>query len=137
MNLHSGHHLDADAVVLRTPPSTWDDLSIHPPLPSSYRLSTGLGIKVLARVDHPFWRENGLERTALSDGAAGVTWQGGEPQGAPGELNRVFPLLERGWQGKLLFAGESASPGFYGRMEGGLHSGALVARRLAHQLNLV
>ena len=52
-------------------------------------------------------------------------------------MTRVFPLLERGWQGKLFFAGEYASPGFHGRMEGGLRSGVLVARELAHHLNLV
>lgn len=203
VKLRSGHHLDADAVVLTTPPSTWDDLAIHPALPEGYRLSTGVGIKVLAKVNQPFWREDGLEATALSDGAVGMTWQGGEPRDnaegacltlvaggnaaerwlsqtaaqrgalarqelnalfpgfaaharqlsfwlwprerwtrcctsapAPGEVTRVFPLLEQGWQGKLLFAGEYASPGFHGRMEGGLHSGALVARRLAKQLNL-
>jgi monoamine oxidase len=49
----------------------------------------------------------------------------------------VFPLLERGWQDKLFFAGEYTSPGFYGYMEGGLNSGALLAQRLARQLNLV
>ena len=205
VSLRSGEQLDADAVVLTTPPSTWHDLAIHPALPESYRLSTGMGLKVLAKVDQPFWREDELEATALSDGAVGMTWQGGEPkprgpregacltlvaggdtavrwlrqtakqreatahQGlnalfpgyeahgkqlsfwlwpkerwtrcctsapAPGEVTRVFPLLERGWQGKLFFAGEYASAGFHGRMEGALHSGALVARRLAQQLDL-
>jgi monoamine oxidase len=203
VRLRSGDHVDADAVVLTTPPSTWDDLAIHPALPEGYRMSTGVGIKVLGNVNHPFWREDGLEAMALSDGDVGMTWQGGEPKDsaegacltlvaggnsaerwlrqtapqrgalarqelnalfpgfaaqarhmsfwlwpqerwtrcctsapAPGEVTRVFPLLERGWQGKLLFAGEYASPGFHGRMEGGLHSGAVVARRLAQQLNL-
>jgi len=204
VSLRSGQHLDADAVVLTTPPSTWHDLSFHPPLPESYRLSSGVGIKVLSKVSQPFWKEDGLEATALSDGAVGMTWQGGESGGeseeacltlvaggyaaerwlrqtapqrsstarqelnalfpgspahirqlsfwlwpkerwtrcctsapAPGEVTRVFPLLERGWHGKLFFAGEYASPGFHGRMEGALHSGALVARRLAQQFNLV
>jgi monoamine oxidase len=162
-----------------------------------------VGIKVLAKLNQPFWREDGLEATALSDGAVGMTWQGGESRGnsqeacltlvaggyaaerwlrqtapqrsstvrqelnavfpgspahirqlsfwlwpkerwtrcctsapAPGEVTRVFPLLERGWQGKLFFAGEYASAGFHGRMEGALHSGALVARQLAQRFNL-
>jgi monoamine oxidase len=55
---------------------------------------------------------------------------------APGEVTRVYPRLEQGWQKKLFFAGEYASPAFYGSMEGGLQSGALVAKRLARQLNL-
>jgi monoamine oxidase len=203
VKLHSGHHLDADAVVLTTPPSTWDDLPIDPAVPKSYRLSTGVGIKVLAKVNQPFWEVEGLEATALRDGAVGMTWQGGgpkeDPQGAcltlqaggdaaqqwlhqtalqrratarqelntlfpgsadhvkqlsfwlwpqerwtrcctsapaPGEVSQVFPRLEQGWRGKLFFVGEYASPGFHGRMEGGLRSGALVARRLALRLNL-
>ncbi|MEB3319305.1 MAG: FAD-dependent oxidoreductase [Cyanobacteriota bacterium] len=56
---------------------------------------------------------------------------------AQGEVTRVFPNLERGWKDKLFFAGEYASPGFYGYMEGGLNSGAVLARRLARQFQLV
>jgi monoamine oxidase len=58
---------------------------------------------------------------------------------APGEcqLYKVFPRLEGGWQDKLFIAGEYSSPGFYGYMEGGLHSGAVLAGRLANRFNLV
>jgi monoamine oxidase len=52
-------------------------------------------------------------------------------------VTKVLPLLEAGWQDKLFFAGEYNSPGFYGYMEGGLHSGALLAGRLARQFNLI
>lgn len=203
--LRSGEVLEAEAIVLTSPPSTWRDLEILPALPGSYRMSTGNGIKVLCRVDRPFWQELGLSGSSLSDGAIGLTWQGGEPlaggpsegaclsvaaggqaaegwlqksgrerlatakqeleklfpgflshsrqqsfwlwpgeqwtrccssRPAPGEVTRVFPLLEAGWQGRLFFAGEYASPGFHGRMEGALHSGALLARRLAATLNI-
>lgn len=206
VTLASGQTVEADAVVLTAPPSTWGELRIRPSLPASYRISTGTAIKVLCRVDQPFWHANGLEPDSLSDQAVGMTWRGGEPaatnaQGpacltifaggqaaqswigrnpserkalangeletlfpgfrqhndqqifcvwpkerwtrcgysapAPGEVTRVFPLLERGWQDKLFFAGEYSSPGFYGYMEGGLHSGAVLARRLARQLNLL
>lgn len=206
VGLKSGRVLEADAVVLTAPPSTWDELHITPALPSDYRMSTGKAIKVLNRVDQPFWKADNLEPDSLSDQAIGMTWQGGEPAGSggkqpacltvfaggkaaesfvgrkPGErrelanqeleqlfpgfsrhnqhqifciwpserwtrcgysapsqgqVTRVFPLLEQGWQNKLFFAGEYASPGFYGYMEGGLNSGAVLARRLARQLNLV
>lgn len=206
VTLASGQTLEADAVVLTAPPSTWDDLRIRPSLPASYRMSTGTALKVLCRVDQPFWHAQALEPDSLSDQAVGMTWRGGEPaatnaQGpacltvfaggqaaqswigrnpserkamangeletlfpgfrkhndqqifcvwpkerwtrcgysapAPGEVTRVFPRLEGGWQDKLFFAGEYSSPGFYGYMEGGLHSGAVLARRLARKLNLM
>jgi monoamine oxidase len=52
-------------------------------------------------------------------------------------LCKVFPRLEGGWQDKLFIAGKYSSPGFYGYMEGGLHSGAVLAGRLANRFNLV
>ncbi|MEB3155842.1 MAG: FAD-dependent oxidoreductase, partial [Cyanobacteriota bacterium] len=53
VTLHSGTVLDADAVVLTAPPSTWDDLRVTPALPAGHRVSTGTAIKVLNRVDQP------------------------------------------------------------------------------------
>jgi hypothetical protein len=40
----------------------------------------------------------------------------------------MLPRLEGGWQDKLFCAGEYSSPGFYGYMEGGLHSGAVLVQ---------
>jgi len=48
----------------------------------------------------------------------------------PGEATTVWPNLFNGWQDRLLFAGEHASPGFFGYMEGALESGILAASRL-------
>ena len=56
---------------------------------------------------------------------------------SPGQVTRVSPNLQRGWRDKLFFAGEYTSPGFYGYMEGGLNSGAVLAGRLARQFNLL
>ncbi|MEB3238901.1 MAG: NAD(P)/FAD-dependent oxidoreductase [Cyanobacteriota bacterium] len=206
VTLHSGTVLEADAVVLTAPPSTWDALRVTPALPADYRMSTGTAIKVLNRVDHPFWTAAQLEPDALTDQAVGMTWRGGEPPArsakepacltvfaggqaaqawldrtpaqrrqlanqeldtlfpgfsrhtqqqifrgwpserytrcgysapSPGQVTRVLPRLQGGWQDKLFFAGEYASPGFYGYMEGGLNSGALLAGRLARRFNLV
>ena len=206
LKLQSGAVLEADAVVLTAPPSTWDELRVSPAIPNDYRMDTGSAIKVLNRVDQPFWQAVGLEPECLSDGPVGMTWRGGEPAAATardpacltvfaggqaakdwlernpsqrrelnkqqlnilypgfsghqqsqifclwpnerwtrcgysapgvGQVSKVFPRLEGGWQDKLFFAGEYSSPGFYGYMEGGLNSGAVLAGRLARKFNLV
>jgi monoamine oxidase len=206
VSLQSGSVLEADAVVLTAPPSTWDELRVTPALPADYRMNTGTAIKVLNRVDQPFWKAADLEPDSLSDQAMGMTWRGDEPAAASdqdpacltvfavgkaaqtwlesspaqrrelanqeldaifpgfsshnqeqifcgwpserwtrcgysapsqGQVTRVFPRLQSGWQDKLFFAGEYTSPSFYGYMEGGLNSGALLAGRLARQFNLV
>lgn len=54
-----------------------------------------------------------------------------------GEVTRIYPRLEEGFGGRLFFAGEYASLLFTGFMEGGLHSGAQLAKRLAQRLNLL
>jgi len=77
--LQLGRVLEPDAVVLTAPPSTWQELGITPALPESYRMSTGSAIKVLCRVDRPFWTSANLEPESLSDQPVGMTWQGGEP----------------------------------------------------------
>ena len=53
-----------------------------------------------------------------------------------GQVSKVLPRLEGGWQDKLLLASEYSSPDFYGYMEGGLNRSAVLASRLARQFNL-
>ena len=65
--------------MLTAPPSTWQELGITPALPEIYRMSTGTAIKVLCRVDRPFWTSANLEPESLSDQPVGMTRQGGEP----------------------------------------------------------
>lgn len=55
---------------------------------------------------------------------------------APGEVTGVHPHLRAGFHDRLFFAGEYTSLLFTGYMEGGLRSGAELARRLAGTLNL-
>lgn len=55
---------------------------------------------------------------------------------APGEVTTVYPNLDAGFQDRLFFAGEYTSLLFGGYMEGALHSGAGLARKLAGKLNL-
>ena len=49
---------------------------------------------------------------------------------APGQVTTVGPVLHAGL-GRLHFAGEHACYQFVGYMEGALHSGAALAKRLA------
>lgn len=55
---------------------------------------------------------------------------------APGQVIGVHPHLRTGFRDRLFFAGEYTSLLFGGYMEGGLHSGAQLAARLAADLNL-
>jgi len=52
---------------------------------------------------------------------------------APGEVTTMGPLLQKGIEGRLHFAGEYACYKFPGYMEGALNSGVSVARRLAER----
>lgn len=54
-----------------------------------------------------------------------------------GQVTGLYPRLDAGVQNKLFFAGEYTSLSFCGFMEGGLHSGASLAKRLAARWNLV
>ena len=50
---------------------------------------------------------------------------------APGEVTTMGPILHKGIEDRLHFAGEHACYKFAGYMEGALTSGLAVARRLA------
>ena len=53
-----------------------------------------------------------------------------------GQVTSLYPRLEEGLQDRIYFAGEYTSLLFTGFMEGGLHSGAQLARKLATTWNL-
>jgi monoamine oxidase len=55
---------------------------------------------------------------------------------ALGQITGVYPHFAQGFHERLQFAGEYTSWRFPGFMEGGLHSGAALAGRLARKLNL-
>jgi monoamine oxidase len=71
-----------------------------------------------------------LVRTAFMDWPAERWTRAGYSFPAPGEVTTIGPVLAAGI-GRLHFAGEHASPGFAGYMEGALESGVAVARRIA------
>ena len=53
-----------------------------------------------------------------------------------GQVTSIYPNLDKGFGDRLYFAGEYTSLLFTGFMEGGLHSGAKTARKLAALLSL-
>jgi monoamine oxidase len=61
--------------------------------------------------------------------------EGGYSFPLPGRFLHQARILRQGF-GRLHFAGEHASNGFMGFMEGGLHSGLSAARRLAERDNI-
>lgn len=79
----------------------------------------------------PGYKEN-LEKVRFM-GWSDDQWAGGAYSAfAPGEVTRIGPALHKG-VGNLHFAGEHCSFAFMGYMEGALHSGASIARKLAER----
>jgi len=50
---------------------------------------------------------------------------------SPGQVTSIGPNLTKPFNGRLFFAGEQCSPGFFGYMEGALQAGQLAAQRVA------
>jgi monoamine oxidase len=192
---------EADHLVLAVPPSVWDGIRFGPALPAELAVQMGPAVKYAAKVDSPFWEEQGWSQYGMGDGALGMTWdatfqqtpaegpralmgfaggpgaeaclkvpaadrdaffrdqfsaffpdfpQHAEGKGAffrwpedpwtragysvpaPGQITTVGPTLAAGL-GRLRFAGEHTNFAFFGYMEGGLGSGARLARRLAEE----
>lgn len=62
----------------------------------------------------------------------GMAWcKTGYSVPAPGQVTTVSRNLSRPFQGRLFFAGEQASPGFFGYMEGALDAGLRAAGQVA------
>jgi len=77
-----------------------------------------------------------VTRTVFMDWPS-ARWTGaGYSFPAPNEMTTIGPLWQAGI-GRLHFAGEHASPGFGGYMEGALSAGVAVARRLAERDGVV
>jgi monoamine oxidase len=86
---------------------------------------------------YPGFREALVGKTFFMDWP-GETWaQAGYSFPAPGQVTAHGPVLHKGLQDRLHFAGEHTSYRFVGYMEGALYSGAYLARRLATRDALV
>jgi monoamine oxidase len=73
-----------------------------------------------------------VDRTKLVNWASDVWTRGSYSFPAPGQVTTLGPILHRGL-GRLHFAGEHTSYAFFGYMEGALHSGVALAKRLAER----
>ncbi|MGE0481530.1 MAG: flavin monoamine oxidase family protein [Phycisphaerae bacterium] len=78
---------------------------------------------------YPGFKENFVDSRFMD--WPGMQWtQAGYSFPAPGQVTTVGPLLRKG-HGRVHFAGEHTCYQFVGYMEGALHSGVAVAKRLA------
>jgi monoamine oxidase len=78
---------------------------------------------------YPGYRENFVE-SRFMDWPSDQWTMGGYSFPAPGDISRDGPVFAKGL-GHLHFAGEHTCYKFVGYMEGGLNSGASLAKRLA------
>jgi monoamine oxidase len=74
-----GHAHSSDYAVLAVPQPAWQGLSISPPVPAGYHITTGPAIKYLCPVTGRFWLRSGQAPTSLSDDL-GMTWEGTDNQ---------------------------------------------------------
>ena len=74
-----GHSHQSHYAVLAVPQPAWQRLTISPPVPADYHITTGPAIKYLAPVTGRFWLRSGQAPTSLSDDL-GMTWEGTDNQ---------------------------------------------------------
>jgi monoamine oxidase len=87
--------------------------------------------KILDQLSLPFpMIRQQLVKCDVMDWTADPWTRGGYSFPAPGEVTSIGPILYRGI-GRLHFAGEHTCYAFCGFMEGGLYSGASLAKRMA------
>jgi monoamine oxidase len=91
VTLHSGRReVHAKRAIVAIPPTLAGRIDYQPGMPPSrdqltQRLPQGTLIKVAAVYDKPFWREDGLNGTALSlNGPVSATFDDSPPSGKPG-----------------------------------------------------
>jgi monoamine oxidase len=95
-----GKTLEADHVVLATPPGTWHRLQITPPLPAVLSPQVGNVVKFLSSVDAKNWNKTA---TSLSDGPIALTWESTAGQGDKGPFG--LTAFASGRAAKSLMAG--------------------------------
>lgn len=78
VTLQPGGELQADVLVLATPPTVWPEVGPSP-IPSSFRMSMGLVCKYLSDVDARFWLPSRQSPSSVSE-AYGMTWEGTDNQ---------------------------------------------------------
>jgi len=75
-----GRTIEADDVVLGTPPSTWKDIAISPALPDDLSPQMGVNVKYLNHLKSKFWVEKKIAPWGFTDGNVVMTWDGTDGQ---------------------------------------------------------
>jgi monoamine oxidase len=96
----------ARQLIVTVPKSVTAAIRFEPPLPAAFaqyfqRQPSGATVKIQAVYDKPFWREQGLNGSVVSDtGPIEVVYDNSPPSGLPG----VLVGFAEGNQGRSLFA---------------------------------
>lgn len=69
--------IQADRVVLATPPTTWPRIAFDPPLPAGIAPQLGRSVKYLASTSRRVWHDSDQSPDAFTDGPVSLTWQSG------------------------------------------------------------
>jgi monoamine oxidase len=103
-----GRTIEADDVVLATPPSTWDRIKFSPDLPGNIRTQMGSACKYLSAVKKRFWLDTKNSQYSLTDGDVSQTWEGtdGQPEDP---ANALFVGFSGGSAAKRCLAREGAA----------------------------
>jgi monoamine oxidase len=131
VTLSDGKTLEADDLVLATPPGTWRRIAFDPPLPPLLTPQMATHVKFLAAVKSRFWKANRLSPESLTDGPVNMTWEATDRQpGDDGACLTVFAGSEaadtgREWDSKervekYLAALEALYPGIRSQFQRGL-----------------
>jgi monoamine oxidase len=87
-----GHSVEARRAIVATPPVLSARIEFEPPLPArrdqlTQRMPQGAIVKCMAVYESPFWREEGLSGSGLSDGGSiNAVFDNTPPNGSPGVL---------------------------------------------------
>ena len=82
--------LEAEDVIVTTPPSVWNKIAFDPPLPATLVPQMGTNVKCLIALQGPFWRREELAPDVLSDGPINWTWNGTDGQPGAGAALVAF-----------------------------------------------
>ncbi len=91
-----GHVIDAQDVVLATPPSTWRRIAFRPKLPATLAPQMGSNVKYLAVLEDRFWKASRLSPDSFTDGDVSMTWEATD--GQPGDEGAVLTAFSGGPQ---------------------------------------
>jgi monoamine oxidase len=90
VRLSSGRVLEAEDVIVTTPPSVWNKIAFDPPLPATLVPQMGTNVKCLIALQGPFWKREELAPDLLSDGPINWTWHGTDGQPGAGAALVAF-----------------------------------------------